>query len=85
MEEHIKKAHLPNTRANYITYTHPFVEAYLTKGFMSHQMKWFMKYKKWVTIIPRDSYKYLEFKIYNAEKENGMEWNEGRNGWNGME
>ena len=73
MEEHIK-ALLTKHKGKLYLHTHPFVEAYLTKGFMSHQMKWFMKYKKWVTIIPRDSYKYLEFKIYNAEKEELMNY-----------
>jgi len=27
-------------------HVHPFVEAYLTKGLNSIQVKWFMKYKK---------------------------------------
>jgi hypothetical protein len=45
------------------------VEAYLTKGIKSIQMKWFLKYKKKVTIIPRDSFKYLEYRIYNSKKE----------------
>lgn len=50
-------------------HVHPFVEAFLTKGINSVQMKWFVKYKKWVTIIPRDSFKYLEFRLYNTKKE----------------
>lgn len=50
-------------------HVHPFVEAFLTKGLKSIQMKWFVKYKKWVIIIPRDSFKYLEYKIYNSKKE----------------
>ena len=50
-------------------HVHPFVEAFLTKGINSIQMKWFMKYKKWVTIIPRDSFKYLEYHVYNAQKQ----------------
>lgn len=50
-------------------HVHPFVEAYLTKGINSIQMKWFMKFGKWVTIIPRDSFKYLEYRVYNAQKE----------------
>ncbi|WP_018676194.1 Rne/Rng family ribonuclease [Riemerella columbina] len=50
-------------------HTHPFVEAYLTKGLMSIQAKWFFKYKKWVTIIPRDSFKYLEYRLYNDKKQ----------------
>lgn len=50
-------------------HTHPFVEAYLTKGIMSIQTKWYLKYKKWITIVPRDSFKYLEYRIYNNKKE----------------
>jgi ribonuclease G len=50
-------------------HVHPFVEAYLTKGWSSIQIKWFLKYKKWITIIPRDSFKYLEYRLYNAQKE----------------
>lgn len=55
-------------------HVHPFVEAYLTKGLNSVQMKWFLKYKKWVTIVPRDSFKYLEFRLYNAKKEELMNY-----------
>jgi len=41
--------------------THPFIAAYLTKGFPSHRSKWFMEYKKWIKIQPRDAYTYLEY------------------------
>lgn len=34
---------------------HPFIAAYLTKGLYSIQMKWFLKYKKWIKIVPRDA------------------------------
>lgn len=73
MEENIS-ALLTKQKGKLYLHTHPFVEAYLTKGLMSHQMKWFLKFKRWVTIIPRDSYKYLEFKIYNADKEELMNY-----------
>ena len=46
-------------------HVHPFVAAYLTKGFNSIQLKWFVKYKKWIKIVPRDSYKYLQFNFLN--------------------
>lgn len=58
------------TEKKLILHTHTFVEAYLTKGLVSSiQMKWFMKYKKWVKIIPRDSFRYLEYRLYNDKKE----------------
>ncbi|SFA70611.1 ribonuclease G [Flavobacterium swingsii] len=40
---------------------HPFIAAYLVKGFPSIRSKWFFEYKKWIKIIPRDSYTYLEY------------------------
>ena len=41
--------------------THPFIAAYLTKGFPSVRSKWFLDHKKWVKIQPRDAYTYLEY------------------------
>jgi len=41
--------------------THPFIAAYLTKGFPSKRSKWYFEHKKWVKILPRDAYTYLEY------------------------
>ncbi|MDD3771998.1 MAG: Rne/Rng family ribonuclease [Weeksellaceae bacterium] len=46
-------------------HVHPFVAAYLTKGLPSIRQKWYLKYKKWVKIVSRDSYKYLQFNFLN--------------------
>lgn len=46
-------------------HVHPFLAAYLTKGIPSIRQKWYLKYKKWVKIVPRDSYKYLQFNFLN--------------------
>jgi ribonuclease G len=46
-------------------HVHPFLAAYLTKGIPSIRQKWYFKYKKWVKIVPRDSYKYLQFNFLN--------------------
>ncbi|MBQ0117268.1 MAG: ribonuclease E/G [Flavobacterium sp.] len=46
--------------------THPFVAAYLTKGFPSIRSKWLFEHKKWVKIIPRDAYTYLEYHFFDA-------------------
>ena len=47
--------------------THPFIAAFLTKGFPSVRTKWFMEHKKWVTIQPRDAYTYLEYHFYDKD------------------
>ena len=52
---------------------HPFVAAYLKKGFPSIRSKWFFEYKKWVKIVPRDAYTYLEYRFFDK---NGNEISE---------
>jgi ribonuclease G len=42
---------------------HPFIAAYITKGFPSIRAKWFMEHKKWIKIQPRDAYTYLEYRF----------------------
>ena len=46
---------------------HPFVAAYLKKGFPSLRSKWFFEHKKWVKIIPRDAYTYLEYHFFDEK------------------
>jgi ribonuclease G len=44
-------------------HVHPFIASYLTKGVNSIRFKWYLKHKKWITIIPRDAYTYLYYKF----------------------
>src|SRR5690606_14007542 len=46
---------------------HPFIAAYLTKGFLSVRTKWFCEHKRWVKIIPRDDYTYLEYHFFDKQ------------------
>lgn len=46
---------------------HPFVAAYLKKGFPSIRSKWLFEHKKWVKIIPRDAYTYLEYHFFDKD------------------
>jgi len=34
---------------------HPFIYAYYKEGFVSKQVKWFFKYKKWINLIKDSS------------------------------
>lgn len=47
---------------------HPFIASYLTKGISSIRFRWYLKYKKWINIIPRDAYTYLHYKFKIARK-----------------
>ena len=46
---------------------HPFIAAYITKGFPSLRSKWFMEHKKWVKVQPRDAYRYLEYRFKDKD------------------
>lgn len=63
---------LINDHKKIVLNAHPFVVAYLKKGFPSIRSKWLFEHKKWVKIIPRDAYTYLEYHFFD---ENGKEIN----------
>jgi len=44
---------------------HPYIYAYLTKGIYSLKIKWFLKFRKWIRIIPNPAYHFLEYRFYN--------------------
>lgn len=46
---------------------HPYIYAYLTKGLISIRLKWFMRFKKWIHIVPMSSYHFLEYHFFNKE------------------
>lgn len=48
---------------------HPFIAAFLTKGFPSPRNKWFLDHKRWVKILPRDAYTYLEYHFHDKKGE----------------
>lgn len=44
---------------------HPYVHAFLLKGFPSIRMKWYFKYGKWIMLKPMASYHFLEYHFFN--------------------
>lgn len=53
---------------------HPFVYAYLTKGFPSIQLKWFFRYKNWIRLKSNQSYYLTQFKFFNKDMDEIMLW-----------
>ena len=50
-------------------HVHSFVASYLTCGIKSIQLKWFFKYRKWIAVIARDAYPYLQFEFFDKNNE----------------
>jgi ribonuclease G len=48
-------------------HVHPFIAAYIKKGFISAKRKWMWKYKVSIKIQSRDSFQYLEYKYFDSE------------------
>lgn len=48
---------------------HPYIASYFTKGIMSKQMKWFLKYKKWVPVRANTANHLLEYSFVNKKNE----------------
>ena len=48
-------------------HVHPFVAAYLNQGITSIKFKWWIKFKKRIKVIPRDAYRYLQYKFIDGK------------------
>ena len=62
LQKAIKKGHKKMS----IT-AHPFIAAYLTRGFPSPRANWFFDHKRWVKVLPRDAYTYLEYHFHDKD------------------
>jgi ribonuclease G len=50
-------------------HTNPYLAAYFTKGLFSFRWKWFLKYKKWIKVLPVSSYHILEYRFFTSGQE----------------
>lgn len=48
---------------------HPYVEAYIKKGLISRQLKWFFRYSQWVKVKAASSYNLVEFHFLSNKEE----------------
>jgi ribonuclease G len=58
-KHHVKK---------FTLYLHPYVAAYVNKGFFSLKWKWKLKYSLGMKVIPNQSLAFLEYKFYDPDK-----------------
>ncbi len=48
---------------------HPYINAFIKKGLLSKQLKWFFKYKQWVKVKALASHALTEYHFLNAKEE----------------
>ncbi len=54
---------------------HPYVEAFFHKGWPSIQMKWYLKYYKWIKIVGNTDYHLTEYTFYDENDDEIRLWN----------
>ncbi|SHE77050.1 ribonuclease G [Mariniphaga anaerophila] len=57
-----------NKKKLYIA-VHPYIAAYLTKGFKSYRNRWFYQYLKWVRIESNSALSFLEYHFFDENME----------------
>lgn len=58
-----------DSKSKVVLKAHPFVQAYLKKGFPSIQMKWLQRYFKWVKIVADPAFHVSEYKFFNETED----------------
>ncbi len=48
---------------------HPYIEAYIKKGFPSKQLQWFIKHKKWIKVNSDEDLALTNYKVLNKNNE----------------
>ncbi len=61
---------LGDRKENHVTLlVHPYLEAYFKNGLISRQLKWFIKYKKWVPVRGITAHHLLQYSFVNKQNE----------------
>jgi ribonuclease G len=43
---------------------HPYIDAFLRRGWTSQQLRWFVKYNKWIRVVPHTDYALNEYRFF---------------------
>ena len=48
---------------------HPYIASHITSGIVSERLKWVLKLKKWIKVVPDSSYSFLAFNFFDNKGE----------------
>lgn len=69
IEQHLDHLLIKQNESDLVLALHPFLYAYYTKGIISKRVKFFFKYKKWLTLVKDSSLGITEFHFLNKDGE----------------
>ena len=67
LENHIRYFLKEQNEQNLRLAVHPYLHAFLTKGFPSLHQRWFLRYKKWIPLTANSSFHLLEYHFFNKK------------------
>jgi len=69
IEKNIEHLLVKQNEKSLVLALHPYLHAYFTGGFISPRMRWYLKHKRWVTLVKDSSLAMTEFKFLNRDGE----------------
>ena len=66
IESNLRYLKVSQTEKKLTIATHPYIQAYITKGFKSLRRQWQRKYRIRLAVKPMESYNLLEYKFFNS-------------------
>jgi ribonuclease G len=69
IEKNIEHLLMKQNERDLVLAVHPYLHAFFTSGFISRRLKWYLKYRRWVTIVVDTSLAVTEYKFLNKEGE----------------
>jgi len=69
IEKNIEHLLVKQNEKNLVLALHPYLHAYFTGGLISPRMRWYIKHKRWVTLVKDSSLAMTEFKFLNRDGE----------------
>jgi ribonuclease G len=69
IEKNIEHLLVKQNEKNLVLAVHPYLHAFYTKGFISQRMRWYFKYKSWISLVKDTSMAIIEYKFLNKEGE----------------
>ncbi|MFO7923443.1 MAG: Rne/Rng family ribonuclease [Bacteroidales bacterium] len=69
IEEQLQSIIERSKTRNLVLKVHPFIEAYLTKGIVSKRLRWILKYRCFIKVMPMISYHFMEYSFFTSDGE----------------
>ncbi len=69
IEKNIEHLFQKQNEKDLVLAVHPYLHAFFTRGIISQRLKWYFKYKRWLSVIVDTSLAVTEYKFLNKEGE----------------